>query len=111
MVFWQRDLGIRKGRFRLRPSPRLSDNRRECYRADNNWGHTHRGAEMVCVLKGAFVDGDHTYRPGDFAYSDSDIEHRPEVTGDGECVCLFAAQGALIPRDWVGRVFQPFVRI
>lgn len=73
--------------------------------------HTHRGPEMVCVLKGAFVDGEHTYRPGDFAYSDSEIEHRPEVTGDDECVCLFAAEGALIPRDWVGRVFQPFVRI
>ena len=73
--------------------------------------HTHRGAEMVCVLKGAFVDGAHTYAPGDFAYSDDEVEHRPAVTRDGECVCLVAAQGALIPRDWVGRVFQPFVGI
>jgi len=73
--------------------------------------HTHRGAEMVCVLKGAFVDGEETYRPGDFALSDSAIEHQPRITPDGECVCLVAAQGALIPRDWVGRLFQPFVRI
>ncbi len=73
--------------------------------------HTHRGSEMVCVLKGAFVDGAHTYARGDFAYSDGDVEHCPVVTRDGECVCLVAAQGALIPRDWVGRVFQPFVGI
>jgi len=73
--------------------------------------HTHRGAEMTCVLKGAFVDGEATYGPGDFAFGDPALEHQPRITADGECVCLVAAQGALIPRDWVGRLFQPFVRI
>lgn len=73
--------------------------------------HTHHGAEMTCVLKGAFVDGELTYGPGDFAYGDPSIEHKPAVTVDSECVCLASVDGALIPRDWVGRVFQPFVGI
>jgi putative transcriptional regulator len=73
--------------------------------------HTHRGSEMVCVLKGAYRDGDALLRPGDFAYSDESVEHQPRITAEGECVCLVAAEGTLIARDWVGRIFQPFVGI
>jgi putative transcriptional regulator len=73
--------------------------------------HTHRGAELVCVLKGAFSDRGGLYEPGDFSESDESVEHMPTVTPEGECVCLICADGALVPRDWVGRFFQPFVRI
>jgi len=73
--------------------------------------HSHRGDELVCVLKGAYADGDAVHGPGDFACSDEAIEHRPKVTADGDCVCLISAQGALVPRDWVGRLFQPLVGI
>ena len=73
--------------------------------------HTHRGSEMVCVLKGAFRDGDETYGPGDFCESDESVEHQPRVTDDGECVCLTAVDASLVARDWVGWVFQPLVRI
>jgi len=73
--------------------------------------HTHRGTEMVCILKGAFVDRGFVYGPGDFVESDEEIDHRPTITGEGECVCLVAADHALVPRDWVGRLFQPLVRI
>ena len=73
--------------------------------------HTHRGSEMVCVLKGAFEDGGAVYGPGDFCESDESVEHRPRVTDDGECVCLIAVDASLVARDWVGRLFQPFVRI
>ena len=73
--------------------------------------HTHKGAELVCVLKGAFADGDHIYRPGDVCESDESVEHRPGVAGDAECVCLVASDHALIARDWVGRLFQPFIGI
>jgi putative transcriptional regulator len=73
--------------------------------------HTHRGLEMVCVLKGAFRDGRTTYRPGDFECSDDTIEHSPEITAEGECVCLVAAEAPLRPLDWLGRVFQPIVGI
>ncbi len=73
--------------------------------------HTHLGREMVCVLKGAFTDRGETYGPGDFVESDEEVDHRPQVTGEGECVCLVAVDASLVARDWVGRLFQPLVRI
>ena len=73
--------------------------------------HTHRGVELVVVLKGAYADGDTCHRAGDFAENAVELTHQPEATRDGECICLIAADGALVPRDWVGRLFQPFVGI
>jgi len=73
--------------------------------------HTHRGTELVCVLKGAFEDRGVIYGPGDFAESDETVEHRPHVTRDSECVCLAAADSALVPRELIGWLFQPFVGI
>jgi putative transcriptional regulator len=73
--------------------------------------HTHRGSEMICVLKGAFEDRGVVYRPGDFCESDESVEHKPRVTADGDCVCLIAVDASLVARDWVGLVFQPLVRI
>ena len=73
--------------------------------------HTHAGSEMTCVLKGAFTDRGETYGPGDFAECDEGVDHQPRVTADGECVSLVAVDASLVPRDWVGRLFQPLVRI
>lgn len=73
--------------------------------------HTHRGSELICVLKGGYADGGAVHGPGDFAESDDSVEHTPVITTDGECVCLVFADGRLVPRDWVGRLFQPIVRI
>ncbi len=73
--------------------------------------HTHRGAEMILVLKGCYVDGDIRHGPGDFAVNDDSVDHQPRAIGEVECVCLISADSALVPRDWVGRLFQPFVGI
>jgi putative transcriptional regulator len=73
--------------------------------------HTHRGGEMICVLKGAYRDGEALHRPGDFARNDEQVEHRPRATNDGECVCLIATDNPLVARDWIGRIFQPIVGI
>jgi putative transcriptional regulator len=73
--------------------------------------HTHRGVEMTCVLTGAYTEGDDTHRPGDLAEVDDEIEHRPRVTMEGECVCLIAADNALVPRDLLAWIMQPLVRI
>ena len=73
--------------------------------------HTHRGAEMILVVKGAYSDGEVRHGPGDFAVNDESVDHQPRATSDGECVCLIATDEALVPRDWVGRLFQPFVGI
>jgi putative transcriptional regulator len=73
--------------------------------------HTHRGREMVCVLQGAYRDGERLHMPGDFACNDETVDHRPQITADGDCVCLISADGRLVPRDWMGRIFQPLVSI
>jgi putative transcriptional regulator len=73
--------------------------------------HTHRGFEMTCILKGAYRDGDLLIGPGDFHCCNETVEHQPAITADGECVCVVAAQDTLVPRDWIGRLFQPFVGI
>jgi putative transcriptional regulator len=73
--------------------------------------HTHRGWEMTCVLKGAYCDGDTRHGAGDFAFCDDTIEHKPESTAEGDCITLIAAQNALIARDWIGRVFQPWAGV
>jgi putative transcriptional regulator len=73
--------------------------------------HRHDGHELVTVLKGAYDDRGDLHRPGDFADNDDAVEHRPTVTVEGECVCLICADAPLVALDWVGKVFQPFVRI
>jgi putative transcriptional regulator len=73
--------------------------------------HTHKGGEYICVLKGAFEDRGVIYGPGDFSEADDSVEHRPQVTRDGECVCLAATDNSLAPRELIGRLFQPFVGI
>ena len=73
--------------------------------------HSHKGVEMICVLKGAYEDRGERHGPGDFSCNDEAVEHRPWVTRDAECVCLVAADHALVPRSLMARVFQPFVRI
>jgi putative transcriptional regulator len=73
--------------------------------------HTHKGLELICVLKGAFEDGGQVYGPGDVSESDEAVEHRPRVTDSGECVCLVAADNRLVPRSLIGWAMQPFVGI
>jgi putative transcriptional regulator len=73
--------------------------------------HSHDGAELITVLKGAYDDRGELHRPGDFAENDEAIDHRPTVTRDGECICLICTDAPLVFLDWVGRLFQPFVRI
>ena len=73
--------------------------------------HTHRGEELICVLTGAYKDRGHVHHPGDFAENGEDVEHRSKIMGKEACVSLVCADGPLIPRDWVGRLFQPLVGI
>lgn len=59
--------------------------------------HGHAGAELVCVLSGAFEDGAR-YEAGDFVEASSVACHDPVVTPDGPCACLIATEGPLITR-------------
>ena len=49
--------------------------------------------------------------PATFSENAVELVHQPAATMDGECICLIAADGPLVPRDWVGWLFQPFVGI
>ncbi|HWA60385.1 MAG TPA: ChrR family anti-sigma-E factor [Caulobacteraceae bacterium] len=73
--------------------------------------HTHRGSELLCVVKGAFEDGGRIYRAGDFAESDETISHEPKVTRDGDCVCLVATDDYLVPVSFTAKLFHRFIRI
>ena len=73
--------------------------------------HGHRGDELTVILKGGFRDGESGFDAGDFALVGEAVEHHPQATAESECICLIAADAPLIPLDWVGRMFQPFVRI
>lgn len=73
--------------------------------------HRHEGTELVTVLKGAFEDRGEVCKAGDFAESDEDVRHKPTVTRDDECVCLINTDAPLVALDWVGKLFQPLVRI
>lgn len=73
--------------------------------------HGHRGAEMVCVLKGAYTDRGEVHAAGDFAENDESVDHRLTATSDGECICLIATEAAVVPHDWIGRLIQAFAGI
>jgi putative transcriptional regulator len=66
--------------------------------------HGHSGIEFCTVLRGGFRDGRQTYWAGDFAATDANVTHRPIAIGQERCVCLFATEGRLEPRDWIGRI-------
>jgi putative transcriptional regulator len=71
--------------------------------------HGHYGMELTLVLKGAYADETGEYHAGEVADLDEDIEHRPRVKGDGECICLIA--GETYPRynSLAIRLFRPFL--
>jgi putative transcriptional regulator len=66
--------------------------------------HEHSGAELCTVLKGAYRDELGTFAAGDFAAAGDDLNHQPIVEGDEACVCLFATEGRLKPKGWIGRL-------
>jgi putative transcriptional regulator len=66
--------------------------------------HEHSGAEYCTVLKGAYRDEIGTFAAGDFAAADSNVNHQPIVEGNEACVCLFATEGRLKPKGWIGQL-------
>lgn len=65
--------------------------------------HGHDGQELTLILSGAFEDERGHYSAGEIVFADAAIEHRPRVTGDGECVCLVVESGRPRLRTWWGR--------
>lgn len=69
--------------------------------------HGHSGNEYTLVLKGYFSDDSGLYGPGDLQEEDSESNHRPTVTADGECICLTAIQGRLLPDSAITKMILP----
>ena len=73
--------------------------------------HGHGGEEITMVLKGAYVDHMGRFAAGDVADLDEDIEHRPVVEQDGDCICLVATEQPTRFKSLTARLLQPFVGI
>ena len=73
--------------------------------------HGHGGEEITMVLKGAYVDHMGRFAAGDVADLDEDIEHRPVVEQDGDCICLVATERPTRFKSIAARIIQPFVGI
>jgi putative transcriptional regulator len=73
--------------------------------------HGHGGEEITMVLKGAYVDHMGRFAAGDVADLDEEIEHRPVVEQDGDCICLVATERPTRFKSIAARLMQPFVGI
>jgi len=73
--------------------------------------HTHRGMEYTIVLAGSFDDELNHMAPGDMTEYGDTITHRPIVSQEGECICLFVFEGQLKVQSFLGRLLQPLMGI
>lgn len=70
--------------------------------------HGHRGNEMTLILRGSYADVSGTYKLGDVADLDEDVEHQPIADPVEGCICLIAVQGRLRFKSAMARLVQPF---
>lgn len=73
--------------------------------------HGHGGEEITLVLQGAYRDHMGRFAAGDVADLDEEIEHKPVVEGDGECICLVATERPTRFKSFAARLMQPLVGI
>lgn len=69
--------------------------------------HGHGGAELTLMLRGSYRDEIGTFRTGDLADLDDDVEHRPVADLDDGCICLIASVEKARFRGLLARLFQP----
>lgn len=73
--------------------------------------HGHGGEEITMVLKGAYRDHMGRFAKGDVADLDEEIEHKPVVEQDCDCICLVATERPTRFKSLAARIIQPFVGI
>ena len=71
--------------------------------------HDHGGAELTCVLEGAFEDTTGVYTYGDAVPMRPGFPHEPVAIGDRDCVCLLAIVGRLRFATPIPRLLQRFL--
>lgn len=73
--------------------------------------HGHVGTEFTFIVSGSYTDRFGTFRPGDLAEMDEDVEHQPIVDQNDECVCLASMEGKMRFKGMIGRMLQPIFGI
>ncbi len=73
--------------------------------------HTHGGVELTCVLTGAYATETDRFDVGDLEEADHQTLHQPRVVSDEPCLCVAALDGQIQLDGWLGKLFQPFVRL
>ena len=73
--------------------------------------HTHGGVELTCVLTGAYATETERFDVGDLEEADHQTLHQPRVVSEEPCLCVAALDGQIQLDGWLGRLFQPFVRL
>lgn len=73
--------------------------------------HGHGGEEITLVLKGAYSDHMGRFAEGDVADLDEEIEHKPVVEQEGDCICLVATERPTRFKSFAARLMQPFIGI
>jgi putative transcriptional regulator len=71
--------------------------------------HSHKGAELTLLLKGAYEDEIGEFSRGDLVDLDDEDTHSPRAIGDEPCLCLIATSGPLAFKTFLGRAIQPFI--
>jgi putative transcriptional regulator len=71
--------------------------------------HGHTGLEFMQVLFGSLSDERGLYFPGDLDEAGDDVDHRPVVGQESECVCLAALEGDTRLHGFLGRLLRPIV--
>ena len=69
--------------------------------------HGHGGSELTLILRGCYRDEIGTFRAGDLADLDDDVEHRPLADPQNGCVCLIASETRARFKTLFGRMMQP----
>ena len=72
--------------------------------------HGHAGREFTLILEGAYRDETGSYSAGSFIEESGDAQHRPEVEGDADCLCLIAMEGTLVAPGMMGAVARWMMR-
>jgi putative transcriptional regulator len=72
--------------------------------------HTHEGAEVTLVIRGAFSDATGRYGRGDIAITDDDIDHSPVAEEGEDCICFAVLDAPVKLTGPVGRWFNRFIK-
>lgn len=73
--------------------------------------HTHRGNELVMVLKGAYNDAAGRFGRGDVEIADGEVDHQPKAESFEDCICLAVTDAPLKFTGSLGWVLNMFVKM